>query len=68
MITIRVHKLEKIAEGLSDFGDFKATLFKASDGRHLVRFEPLIGDEKPHTEWLCDGDHLEWLRCLFTKG
>jgi hypothetical protein len=59
-----VHKLEKIAEGISDFGDFIATLFKASNGRHFVRFEPLKSLEKPHDEWLIGNDHLEWLRCL----
>ncbi len=62
------NKMEKIAEGVSDFGDFKAILFKASDGRHFVRFVPLQSPEKPRTEWLCEGDHLEWLRCLYTKG
>jgi hypothetical protein len=56
-------KLEKIAEGESDFGDFKAALFRTSDGRHLVRFEPLSRQENPHVEWLCGDDHLEWLRC-----
>ncbi len=30
-------KMEKIAEGVSDFGDFEAVLFRASDGRHFVR-------------------------------
>lgn len=59
-------KMEKITEGISDFGDFKAMLFRASDGRHFVRFEPLKGLEKPHVEWLCGDDHLEWLRCLGT--
>ena len=56
-------KMEKIAEGISDFGDFKAILFRTSDGRHFVRFVPLNSSEKPHVEWLCGDDHLEWLRC-----
>ncbi len=56
--------MEKIAEGDSDFGDFKATLFKTSDGRHFVRYEPLKSIEKPCIEWFCGNDHLEWLRCL----
>jgi hypothetical protein len=60
-------EMEKIAEGESDFGDFKAVLFKASDGRHFVRYEPLKADLKPRVEWLCEGDAKEWLRCLFTK-
>jgi hypothetical protein len=58
--------MEKVAEGVSDFGDFKAVLFKVSDGRHLVRFVPLNSSEEPHVEWLCGDDHLEWLRCLDT--
>ena len=56
--------MEKIAEGESDFGDSKAVLFRTSDGRHFVRFEPLQGSEKPRIEWLSGNDHLEWLRCL----
>jgi len=58
--------MEKIAEGASDFGDFKAILFKTSDGRHFVRIVPLNGSEEPYIEWLCGNDHLEWLRCLET--
>jgi hypothetical protein len=54
----------KIAEGISDFGDFKAVLFKTSNGRHYVRYEPLNSVEKPRVEWLSGDDHLEWLRCL----
>lgn len=57
-------KMEKIAEGESDFGDFKATLFKTADGRHFIRFEPLEPTEKSYTEWLPGNQHLEWLRCL----
>ena len=57
-------KMQKIAEGISDFGDFKAVLFRTSDGRHFVRFEPLKDKEKPHIEWLHGTDYLEWLRCL----
>ena len=57
-------KMEKIAEGISDFGDFKATLFRTSDGRHFIRYEPIKGDEKPRVEWLQGNDHLEWLRLL----
>ncbi len=56
--------MEKIAEGISDAGDFMAILFRTSDGRHFVRFVPLKGSEKPHIEWLCGNDHLEWLRRL----
>jgi hypothetical protein len=56
--------MEKIDEGISDFGDFKATLFRTSDGRHFVRYEPIDKDEKPYIEWLSGGDHLEWQRCL----
>jgi len=54
----------KIAEGISDFGDFKAVLFKTSNGRHFVRYESLNSYEKPSIEWLSGDDHLEWLRCL----
>jgi len=56
--------MEKIAEGVSDFGDFEAALYRTSNGRHFVRIVPLQSSEKPHVEWLCEGDHLEWLRCL----
>ena len=56
-------QLKKVAEGISDFGDFKATLFKTSDSRHFVRIEPFNSAEKPHVEWLSGDDHLEWLRC-----
>lgn len=55
--------MEKIAVGDSDFGDFRAVLFRTSNGRHFVRIEPLNGLGKPHVEWLCGDDHLEWLRC-----
>jgi hypothetical protein len=54
----------RIAEGISDFGDFKAVLFETSNGRHFVRYESLNSGEKPHVEWLSGDDHLEWLRCL----
>jgi hypothetical protein len=56
--------MEKIAEGISDFGDFTATLFKTENGRHFVRFEPIKSLEQPHVKWLSGNDHLEWLRCL----
>ncbi len=56
-------EMEKIAEGISDFGDFRAILFKTSDGRHFVRFLPFENSEKPHTQWLPGDDYLEWLRC-----
>ena len=56
-------KMEKIAEGVSDFGDFKAVLFRTSDGRHFVKFEPTGAKENPHVEWLSGDEHLEWLRC-----
>jgi hypothetical protein len=56
-------KMEKIAEGFSDFGDFKAILFKTSDGRHFVRFLPFNTLEKPHSQWLPGDEYLEWLRC-----
>jgi hypothetical protein len=55
-------QMQKIAEGISDFGDFRAILFKTASGRHFVRFEPLNSKEKPHIEWLSGNDHLEWLR------
>ena len=58
------NKMEKIAEGISDFGDFKAILFKTSNGRHFLRIEPMNSSEKPHVEWFSGNDHLEWLRCL----
>jgi hypothetical protein len=57
-------QMEKIAEGISDFGDFTVALFKTEDGRHFVRYEPLKNLEKPHVEWLEGDDHLEWLRLL----
>ena len=44
--------MEKLEEGISDFGDFKASLFRTLDGRHFIRFEPLNGKGKPHIEWL----------------
>jgi hypothetical protein len=56
--------MKKIAEGDSDFGDFKAILYMTSNGRHFVKFEPLQGSEKPRIVWLSGNDHLEWLRCL----
>jgi hypothetical protein len=49
--------MEKIAEGVSDFGDFEAVLFKTSDGRHFVRILPFIKSEKPYTEWLAGDDY-----------
>ena len=55
--------MEKIAEGISDFGDFTAILFKASDGRYFVRTVPSNDLEKPYIEWLDGDDYLEWLRC-----
>jgi antibiotic biosynthesis monooxygenase (ABM) superfamily enzyme len=55
-------KMETIAEGFSDFGDFKAVLFRASDGRHFVRILPFDNSEKPLIDWLSGNDHLEWLR------
>jgi hypothetical protein len=58
--------MEKIAEGISDFGDFKAILFRTSDGRHFVQIVPFESSEKPHIEWLSGHDHLEWLRRLST--
>ena len=62
----RINKMEKIAEGISDFGDFKAILFRTSNGRHFVRFLPLNSSEKTRVEWLSGHDHLEWLRRLGT--
>ena len=55
--------MEKIAEGISDFGDFKAILFRTSDGRHFVKFEPSGTKENPYVEWLSGYEYLEWLRC-----
>jgi hypothetical protein len=55
--------MEKMAEGISDFGDFKAILFKTANGRYFVRFEPLNSSEKGHVEWLSGDEYLEWLRC-----
>jgi hypothetical protein len=60
------NNMEQIAEGISDFGDFKAILFRTSDGRHFIRYEPLKTLEKPRIEWLNGTDHLEWLRRLTT--
>jgi hypothetical protein len=57
-------KMQMIAEGISDFGDFKAVLFRTADGRHFVRYESWKDLEKPHIEWLHGTDYLEWLRCL----
>jgi len=59
----RLGNMEKIAEAESDFGDFKVVMFKTADGRHFVRFEPLIGKEKSRVEWLPGDEYLEWLRC-----
>jgi len=56
--------MKKVAEGDSDFGDFKAILYKTSDGRHFIRFEPSQADEKPRIVWLSGNQHLEWLRCV----
>jgi len=58
--------VEKIAEGISDFGDYRATMFKASDGRHFVRIERLDGKEKPRVHWFSGYEHLEWLRVWST--
>ncbi len=58
--------MKKMAKGISDFGDFKATLFSTSDGRHFVRYESLKSLEKPWVEWLSGTDYLEWLRRLYT--
>jgi hypothetical protein len=55
-------KMEKIAEGISDFGDFKAILFRTSNGRHFVQIVPFKSSERPSIEWLSGHDHLEWLR------
>ena len=55
--------MNKIAEGISDFGDFKAVLFRTSDDRHFVRFIPSKNLEKPYAQWLPGDDYLEWLRC-----
>jgi hypothetical protein len=62
----RFDKMVVIAEGISDFGDFKAVLFRTSDGRHFVRILPFVNSEKSHIEWLSGDDHLEWLRCWST--
>jgi hypothetical protein len=51
-------KMEKIAEGISDFGDFKAILFSTSNGRHFVRYEPLNSDGDEYLEWL-----RLWVKC-----
>lgn len=59
-----LNRMEQIAEGISDFGDFKAILFSTADGRHFVKFVPLKSLEKPRIEWLQGTDHLEWLRRL----
>ncbi len=56
--------MEMIAEGISDFGDFKAILFKTSNGRHFVRIIPLKSPEKPYIQWLPGNEYLEWLRRL----
>jgi len=56
--------MEKIAEGVSDFGEFKAVLFKTADGRHFVRIMPFKSSEKSHVEWLSGNEYLEWLRRL----
>lgn len=58
--------MEKLAEGVSDFGDFKAILYATSDGRHFVRIEPTDKFEKPRIEWLSGNEHLEWLRVWST--
>lgn len=64
LFTEAVQQMEKVAEGVSDFGDFKAILFKTSDERHFVRFVPFKGSEKPYVMWLRGSDYLKWLRCL----
>ncbi len=58
--------MDKLAEGISDFGDFKAILFRTADGRHFVRIESMDGSEKPRIEWLKGNEHLEWLRVWST--
>ena len=55
-------QMQKIAEGFSDFGDFKAIMYKTSNGRYFVRFKPLDEKEKAYVEWLSGDDYLEWLR------
>ena len=52
-----------MAAGLMKFRDRKAIVMECSDGRHLVRIEPLNG-ENPCFEWLCGDDYLEFVRCL----
>jgi hypothetical protein len=59
-----LNEMKKIAEGVSDFGDFRAALFRTANGRHFVRYEPLDSSEKSYVEWLSGNEHLEWLRCL----
>jgi hypothetical protein len=56
--------MQKIAEGISDFGDYKAILFKTKSGRYFLQYEPTKSDEQPRIEWLAGDDYLEWLRCL----
>ncbi len=58
--------MQKLAEGISDFGDYRAILFATSDGRHFVRIEAIDGSEKPRIEWLRGNEHLEWLRVWST--
>ncbi len=36
-IGMRLTKMEKFSEGISDFEDFRVVLFRANDGRHFVR-------------------------------
>ncbi len=54
--------MRKIAEGISDFGDYKAAMFETADGRHFVRIEHVEGLEKPRIQWLSGNEYLEWLR------
>jgi hypothetical protein len=56
--------LKALAASIAKLTNRKAMLFECSDGRHLVRIEPLSGDEKAFSEWLCGDDYLEWLRCM----
>jgi hypothetical protein len=56
-----------LVAGLFKFGNGIAILKQCSDGRHLVRIEPLYGGEKPYSEWLSGDNYLDWICSLMSR-